>query len=239
MSNDHRQLPPHVARAIEASRKMREQGRESLTEEDVQALNALYEENDKRRQALGGGTGLEQFERRVDNYLDWLERHGFRAEEETVTIRRAVEGVKVSERTLRRYVADGVLPTETVKGSRGSEHRIYLPDLFMVLDGRRDAFERSASSPVSDVARQMEALKNQHERERRELLERIESQRRQDAEKDKAFLDAIDRQTRMIDELRAELRDSRAQMHQMQEQVVKALMPPKKPTLLERLMRKS
>lgn len=126
----------------------------------------------------------------------WLDAHGFDAGTEIVSVRDATRA-GVAERTLRRYISDGILPTVRVRGRRGEEHRIRLTDLHRVITERSSAIERVQVSPVDELAAQVQALRA-----------------------------VIEEQNRTMDELRAEVRDSRAQLHQMHEQVVRALMPP-------------
>lgn len=170
--------------------------------------------------------------------------------ESRVTVREAVKLTSVAERTFRRYIAEGILPTEAIQGNRGKEHRIPLPSLFLALERRKPAFERSASSPVADMARQMEALQHAYEAERetlraqliadRDKMQNLLTQQLKEGQRvQTAFMEAIALQTKTIDELRAEVRDSRAQVGQLQEQMVRALMPPKKPTLWERIAGKT
>ncbi len=161
---------------------------------------------------------------KVDAVIARLLESGIQRPNSYLSIREAVEKAQVSERTVRRYISDGVLLTEKVKGARGWEHRVYAPALFILLDERSGVFERARTSPIEDMGREIASL----------CRVIVEQQSIADRRTDK-LLEEIQRQSRTIDELRAEQRDARAQMHNLQEQMIRALMPRKKPSIWERL----
>lgn len=161
---------------------------------------------------------------RLDALIDRLKEAGIPQPHVYLSIREAVNKAQISERTVRRYISDGALITEKVKGTRGWEHRVYAPALFLLLDERSGVFEKARSSPMEDMGREIASL----------CRVIVEQQSIADRRTDK-LLEEIQRQSRTIDELRAEQRDARAQMHNLQEQMIRALMPRKKPSIWERL----
>jgi hypothetical protein len=161
-----------------------------------------------------------------DDFAAWLKRHGYDADAESVSVRDATR-TGIAERTLRRYIADGILPTTTVRGRRGAEHRIRLDDLYRVHGERSGAIERVHGSPVAELAEQVATL--------RMHLEVISRRDSLDAER---LRQTIEEQTRTIEALQAEQRDARHQLHQMHEQLVRALMPPQKAGFWRRLFKR-
>ena len=120
----------------------------------------------------------------------WLNEHGLDGME-MLTVREATRS-GVAERTIRRYIADGVLATTLVQGARAKEHRIKPKDLYNVISARSGAIERAKASPVEDMAAEIAALRQ------------------------------------VIEELRHEQRDARHQIHQLHEQLVRALPAPRR-----------
>jgi predicted site-specific integrase-resolvase len=161
-----------------------------------------------------------------DDYAAWLAKHGYAAGAESVSVRDATR-TGIAERTIRRYIADGILPTTTVRGRRGAEHRIRLDDLYRVHGERSGAIERVHGSPVADLADQVAALRQQ--------LDAQQAAAAVDAER---LRQTVEDQTRTIEALQAEQRDARHQMHQMHDQLVRALMPPQKAGFWRRLFKR-
>jgi DNA-binding transcriptional MerR regulator len=155
---------------------------------------------------------------RVDVLIERIRAAGISDPHSFISLKEACERTDIAERTLRRYIAEGLLPTEKVRGPRGPEHRVYVPRLFLVLLERSAAFERARSSPLEDMSREIAALC------RAIVDQQSEADRRVDR-----LLDEMRNQGRMIDDLRAEQRDARAQMHTLQEHMIKALLPPERP----------
>jgi hypothetical protein len=97
-----------------------------------------------------------------------------------------------------------------------------------VLQERSGAFERARSSPIEEMGREIASL----------CRVIVEQQALADRRTDR-LLDELRQQSRVIDELRAEQRDSRAQMHGLQDQMIKALMPRPKPSVWNRIFDRS
>jgi DNA-binding transcriptional MerR regulator len=163
-------------------------------------------------------------EGRLDMLLERIRAAGIADPNSFLGLREACERTGIAERTLRRYVAEGLLPTEKVKGPRGPEHRVYVPRLFLVMLERSAAFERARSSPLEDMSREIAGL----------CRAIVEQQAIADRRTDR-LLEEIRGQSRVIDELRAEQRDARAQIHVIQEQMIKALLPPARKSFLRRM----
>lgn len=104
----------------------------------------------------------------IEGYDAWLAEHHLEGIEALTVKQCASTGV--AERTIRRYIADGTLPTTTVKGARGSEHRIKPTDLYRVLSERSGAIERANSSPMQDMAASIDTM--------RQTIERLEAEQR-------------------------------------------------------------
>lgn len=162
--------------------------------------------------------------KRLQSLLDRIEEAGIEDPDSYLPLKDAATKAGVAERTIRRYIADGNLETEKIKGPRGWEHRVYVPTLFTLLQEKTGAFERARSSPIEEMAREMASLCRMI----------VEQQSRADARTSK-LLEEIRGQSRTIDELRAEQRDARAQMHALQDQMIRALMPRQRPPLWKRL----
>lgn len=165
--------------------------------------------------------------RNLTTLLDRIREMGIEDPDTYLSLRDAAQKSGVAERTLRRYIADGQLETEKVKGPRGWEHRVYVPALFSVLQEKAGAFERARSNPLEEMGRELAGL-----------CRTIVEQQTLAERRTNRLLDEIRNQSRVIDELRSEQRDARAQMHSLQDQMIKALMPPPKPSLLDRLFPK-
>lgn len=120
------------------------------------------------------------------------------AQDAALSVKEAAKVGDVGERTLRRYIADGKLSTLKVTGPRGDEHRIMADVLYGLIGGRRGVLDR-AQAPADKMAKELEQLRK-----------------------------IVEAQSRMIDDLRAEVHDSRAQLSQFQDQVIRALPAPSK-----------
>ncbi|HWD37289.1 MAG TPA: hypothetical protein VG944_00440 [Fimbriimonas sp.] len=173
---------------------------------------------------LGWQPNSPESSKNLKRLLDKMTEAGITDPDSYLSLRDAAQTCEIAERTLRRYIADGALPTEKVKGPRGWEHRVYVPSLFLVLQEKAGAIERARSSPMEDMGREIAAL----------CRVIVEQQTISDRRTDK-LLDEIRNQSRVIDELRAEQRDARAQMHGIQEQMIRALMPRQKPSFWQRI----
>lgn len=166
--------------------------------------------------------------KKLSQLLDRMEEAGVEDPEVSYTVKDAADRSGVAERTLRRYIAEGRLPTEKVKGSRGIEHRIYAPWLFTLVHERTTVLDQARSNPVESMGREIASL----------CRVIVDQQALADRRTDR-LLDEIRHQSRVIDELRAEQRDARAQMHTLQEQMIKALMPRQKSSIWERVFSKN
>jgi len=162
--------------------------------------------------------------KRLRSLLDRIDEAGIDEPDCHLPLKDAVNRAGIAERTIRRYIADGNLETEKVKGPRGWEHRVYIPTLFSLLQEKSGAYERTRSSPIEEMAREMASLCRMI----------VEQQARADTRTGK-LLEEIRNQGRVIDDLRAEQRDARAQMHALQDQMIRALMPRQKPPFWKRL----
>jgi len=160
--------------------------------------------------------------------LDRISEAGISDPDSHLSLKEAAQKSGVAERTLRRYIADGHLSTEKTKGPRGWEHRVYVPLLFSILQEKSGAFERARTNPMEEMGREIAALCRMI----------VEQQTVADRRTDR-LLDEIRNQSRVIDELRAEQRDARGQMHSLQEQMIKALMPRQKASLWKRIFAQS
>ena len=166
--------------------------------------------------------------KKLSQLLDRMEEAGVEDPEVSFTVKDAADRSGVAERTLRRYIAEGRLPTERVKGSRGIEHRIYAPWLFTLVHERTNVLEQARSNPVESMGREIASL----------CRVIVDQQALADRRTDR-LLDEIRHQSRVIDELRAEQRDARAQMHSIQDQMIKALMPRPKSSIWDRVFSKN
>ena len=102
----------------------------------------------------------------------------------------------LSDRTIRRYLSEGAFLVELVEGKRGKENRIQAQNAYDVIKGK-DVGQPVSAKPTGSEPMILEAL---------------------------ATLTAtIEAQSRTIDSLKAELHDTRGQLHQMNEAMVKAL----------------
>lgn len=165
-----------------------------------------------------GMSAADRAVREAESLKDLIEALGYdRLAGVTMTVADIVRLGGISERTVRRYVSAGRLIPSTT--SAGMTHRFDVTHVLDALGYQQGAPALKApTSPLVELRGALDALtealsaeRARHEQERRELIERL------------------DAQARLIDELRAEQRDARAQLHQFQEQVIKALPEPKRP----------
>ena len=173
---------------------------------------------------LGWDTTDPASRKRLRNLLERIDEAGIDEPDSFLPLKEAAQRAGIAERTVRRYIADGNLETEKVKGPRGWEHRVYVPLLFSLLQEKSGAFERARSSPVEEMAREMAGL-----------CRMIVDQQARADQRTTHLLEELRNQSRVIDELRAEQRDSRAQVHCLQDQMIRALMPRQKPPFWKRI----
>lgn len=137
--------------------------------------------------------------------------------DDLLDVRSAASLAGVSEKTIRRYHKDGRLAAVVERGRRGDQYKFLRSDIEAVFTGVVATNKPLARSPLEDVRTELEAL-------RKTLADQAEATAKMERERT-AIIEA---QSRTIDELRAEVRDSRAQLAQLHEQVVRALPAPKK-----------
>lgn len=163
--------------------------------------------------------------RNLSALLERIKELGIENPDSFLSLRDAAQKSGVAERTLRRYIADGQLETEKVKGARGWEHRVYVPALFAVLQQKAGAFERAHSNPLEEMGREVATL----------CRTIVEQQALADARTNR-LLDEMRNQMRAMDELRNEQREARREMAKLQDTVVKVLSrPPEKKGFFEKL----
>jgi hypothetical protein len=162
--------------------------------------------------------------RNLANLLARISELGIEDPNSYLSLRDAAQKSGVAERTLRRYIADGQLETEKVKGPRGWEHRVYVPALFSVLQQKAGAFERAHSNPLEEMGREMATL-----------CRTIVEQQTLAERRTNRLLDEIRNQNRVMDELRIEQKEARGQMLAIQDQMVKFLSRPPKKSFFQKL----
>lgn len=123
---------------------------------------------------------------------------------------------KVSERTVRRYIREGILLPVTIDGIRGKEHEFPLSHVAEVFGSRSAIIERGKVSPINELAQAIEQMEHSFT----EMSEYANL-------KQQELLDQVKEQSQLIDQLKHEQRDARAQINQLQEQILKALPAPK------------
>jgi hypothetical protein len=158
------------------------------------------------------------------NLLERIKELGIEDPNSYLSLRDAAQKSGVAERTLRRYIADGQLETEKVKGPRGWEHRVYVPALFAVLQQKAGAFERAHSNPLEDMSREVGTL-----------CRAIVEQQALAEGRTNRLLDEMRNQIRVMDDLRNEQREARHEMLVLQDSIVKFMSRPPKKSLFERI----
>ena len=113
-----------------------------------------------------------------------------------LTVKQVATFSGLAERTIRRYLAEKAFETIETKGKRGRELRIPAKNALDVVLARSSGQNVSAKPTGPDLA----------------ILEALDSM--------KATIEA---QARTIEGLRTELHDTRGQLHQMNEMIVRAL----------------
>jgi len=158
---------------------------------------------------------------------DALDLAGVELSTVELTIKQVLPLANVTERTIRRYVAAGRLIPREVATQNGKQHLFTLADLLAVFELRTELIDRAKSNPLNELSQNVETLAAGFS----DVIkaQQVEAQQ---------LREIIEAQGRLIAELRAEQRDTRAQIHQLHETTVKALMPPKKQGWLSRLLRK-
>jgi DNA-binding transcriptional MerR regulator len=146
-----------------------------------------------------------------------IEGVGIPLESVKLSVKDVVRLSGVTDRTVRRYIAKGVLTPDTLQGPKGKEYELSLSQVLDVFTKREDTIKRGKVSPMNDLAGSIESLR-----------QALESERAAGAAAQKELLDRLDAQSKLIDDLRHEQRDARAQVHQLQEQIIKALPAPAK-----------
>ena len=146
-----------------------------------------------------------------------IEGVGIPLESVKLSVKDVVRLSGVTDRTVRRYIAKGVLTPDTLKGQKGKEYELSLSQVVDVFTQRKDTIQRGKVSPMNDLAGSIDSLR-----------QALESERAAGAAAQKELLDRLDAQSKLIDELRLEQRDARAQVHQLQDQIIKALPAPVK-----------
>jgi excisionase family DNA binding protein len=126
-----------------------------------------------------------------------------------LTVDQAAQLAGVSAKTIRRAIAKGDLIAVTVKGRHGG-YRIPREAVEALY---QNAPTTRPVSPVQELATEIAELRGQ--------LDRITQQ--------------LDESNREAAQLRAEVHDSRAQLAQFQDHILKALPPPPRPGLFARL----
>jgi len=141
-----------------------------------------------------------------------------------LTIKQVLPLAKVTERTMRRYISSGRLIPREVATANGKQHLFTVADLLAVFETRADLIDRARSNPIEDLAGNVAAMTAGFN----DVIKAQQSE----AQELRAIIEA---QGRIIEELRAEQRDTRAQIHQLHETTVKALMPPARRSWFARL----
>ena len=165
--------------------------------------------------------------RNLSTLLARIKELGIEDPNSYLSLRDAAQKSGVAERTLRRYIADGQLETEKVKGPRGWEHRVYVPALFSVLQEKAGAFERAHSNPLDEMGRELATL-----------CRAIVEQQTLAERRTNRLLDEIRNQSRVMDELREEQRETRLQMFALQDQMIQVLLPHPKKSFFQKLFSK-
>jgi len=144
-----------------------------------------------------------------------------------LTIKQVLPLAKVTERTMRRYISSGRLIPREVATANGKQHLFTVADLLAVFEVRADLIDRARSNPIEDLAGNVAAMTAG-------FNDVIKAQQSEAQE----LRRIIEAQGRTIEELRAEQRDTRAQLHQLHETTVRALMPPARRSWLDRVLKR-
>jgi hypothetical protein len=187
------------------------------------------------RSAIGQGLGAYLLTRgggvTLDELVTILDRLGIDHEAVELTTKQALPIAGITERTLRRYIGSGKLIPREIKTEHGKTHLFTVAHLSDVFSSRADVIEKARTNPIEDLAGSVQAMAagfddviRDQKRSAQQLQETIEAQGR-----------IIEAQGKIIEELRAEQRDTRAQLHQLHETTVKALMPRDKPSFWSRI----
>ncbi len=118
---------------------------------------------------------------------------------ETIGVKEAVQELKVSERTIRRWLASGELPSSLVETPTGKTR------VFSRLDAERLKSQRS--DPPGVRRRQSSAIP--------------------DKEKEEALLIQMNALKQLVESQTAEIRDLRLQVNQLHGEVLKSLPAPR------------
>jgi DNA-binding transcriptional MerR regulator len=221
MANEIKTRPTDRAAATVPTRAVIVTSRKSSEAEHADSSSA--EEVLRKLRWSGNDAGTV---RNLSALLDRIKELGIENPDSYLSLRDAAQKSGVAERTLRRYIADGQLETEKVKGARGWEHRVYVPALFAVLQQKAGAFERAHSNPLDEIGREVSSL----------CRVILEQQTLADARTNR-LLDEMRNQIRVMDELRNEQREARKEMAILQDQVVKFMTRPPKRSWFEMFFR--
>ena len=180
------------------------------------------------RSTIAGGIGMYLQNRgggvTLDQLADTLELAGIDPQTVELTTKQVIAVTGVTERTIRRYTGSGKLIPKEVTTDNGKAHLFNVALLTDVFSARANVIDKARTNPLEDLAGSVQAMTagfgdviRDQQKQTQELIEMI-----------KAQAATIEAQGRVIDDLRAEQRDTRAQIHQLHETTVKALMPREK-----------
>lgn len=141
------------------------------------------------------------------------------SDSEYLSITQAAERLSVNPKTLRRWINAGKIAATKEIGPRGEEWRIHAQSLPQSGDSIQKP-HRAAPAPPP-LSEDIQAMRAAQDAILTEMRERMGSM------------------ARHIESLEAELHDTRAQLSQFQDQVIKALPAPQKTTFLERLFKRT
>ena len=141
-------------------------------------------------------------------FLSWCDERELDPIQE-LTIRQTVDATGRRERSLRRDIAEGTFKTNLVQGTKSKEHRVPPARAFILWQSKQKGTSRPTTDQNAEILKHLDAMRSEAERERIQYRE------------------LVDQQTRVIDELRAEIHDLKAQHSQLQDQIVRALPAPK------------
>jgi hypothetical protein len=178
-------------------------------------------------QNRGGGVTLDQL-------ADTLELSGIDPQTVELTTKQVIAVTGVTERTIRRYTGSGKLIPKEVTTDNGKAHLFNVAQLTDVFSARANVIDKARTNPLEDLAGSVQAMtagfgdviRDQQARTD-QLTAMLEAQ-----------AEIIRAQGRVIEDLRAEQRDTRAQIHQLHETTVKALMPREKVSIWAKLRRR-
>jgi uncharacterized coiled-coil protein SlyX len=182
----------------------------------------------------------------LQEFAQWSETRDIKHADRFLSVRKAAKVGDVAERTVRRWIADGVLPTLEIVGPRGMEHRIFIPTLYRVMQQRAGALARP-TSPMDGMQQAVLEMREQNRRVVDEVAKESETLRSvadelkakldADAKVASALRDIIEKQQETIQRMANEMHDMRGQMHDMHEQVLKALPAPTPDPWWRRILR--